>query len=127
MLSKRESNTIYETIVQSKLNPAEFDLGDTGEEVIITHNSGSIFKFSLRKTVRPAVDLESFTISGTEVVTRYDVKAVVIEGINETNSAPSVDHIIIVNIPRWLREIRLTVGVPDHWAELRRNRRSYSA
>jgi hypothetical protein len=28
---------------------------------------------------------------------------------------------IAIYIPRWLREIRLTVGVPDYWAEIKRS------
>jgi PHD/YefM family antitoxin component YafN of YafNO toxin-antitoxin module len=114
MLSKRESNTIYETIVKSQLDPAEFDLEDTGEKVVITHNSGSRFEFSPSDRI--------YILSDER--TGYDVRTSVAEGVNETHTAPDVKFLTTVYIPLWLKEIELTVGVPDHWAELRRNRQS---
>lgn len=50
MLNKRERNQIYEIIVKSKVDPAEFGLEDTGSKVVISHNSGSTFEFSRNPT-----------------------------------------------------------------------------
>jgi hypothetical protein len=47
MLTKRDRNKIYEAVVSHSLDPAEFDLQDTGKEVSISQNSGSTFVFSL--------------------------------------------------------------------------------
>jgi hypothetical protein len=125
MLNKREKNKIYDAIVERKLDPAEFDLEDTDEKVVITHNSGSQFEFSPKSVnlvpvlvFGPIADDDPFTS------VEYEVKAIVAEGIDETSTEPSIDYVITVNIPHWLREIQLTVGVPDYWAELKRSRKS---
>jgi hypothetical protein len=52
MLNKRERNKIYEAIMKSNIDPAEFDLEDTGSRVIVSHNSGSTFEFSLNPVIR---------------------------------------------------------------------------
>ena len=124
MLNKRESNKIYREIIGRKLDPAEFDLEDSGAKVLITHNSGSIFELSLKEETRSKIDLERFEIAGTEIVTSYDIKLAVMEGIRETNNAHNISFVISHYIPHWLREIQATVGVPDYWAELKRDRRS---
>jgi hypothetical protein len=125
MLNKREKNKIYDAIVERKLDPAEFDLEDTDEKVVITHNSGSEFEFS-PKTVNLAPVLVFGPIDNDDPFTsvEYEVKAIVAEGINETSTEPSIDYVITVNIPHWLREIQLTVGVPDYWEELKRSQES---
>jgi integrase len=123
MLSKRERNTIYETIVKEKLDPAEFDLEDTGDRVVITHNSGSTFEFS-PKTANLYLVFGSIEDDDPFASTEYKVRAIVSEGIKETMAAPSIYYVTTVSIPRWLREIKLTVGVPDYWTELQRSRKS---
>jgi hypothetical protein len=35
-----------QVIAQEKFDPAEFDLDDDGDKVVVTHNSGSRFEFS---------------------------------------------------------------------------------
>jgi hypothetical protein len=126
MLSRRQRNQVYETIVKSELDPAEFDLEDTGAEVVITHNSGSSFKFS--RTEEPSWEvplLGEKKYSPIEIRTkvRYKFTARVSEGIDQVGIQTGILLLIAGNIQHWLDEIRLTVGVPDHWAEMQRNRK----
>lgn len=123
MLTKRERNKIYEEIAGRDLDPAEFDLEDTGEKVTITHNSGSRFEFSpitvnSSPVFGPIDDDDLFTS------VQYEVKASVAEGINESHMASSIDYAVTVSVSLWLREIQATVGVPDYWAEMKRSRAS---
>jgi hypothetical protein len=122
MLNKRERNRIYEAIVKRKLDPLEFSLEDTGDTVIITHDSSSTFQFS-PKTVNRTDDEVIFFGSELES-TKYEALAKVAEGINETHTAKSIDHVIGIYFPSWLREIQLTVGVPDYWSQMQQGRKS---
>jgi hypothetical protein len=124
MLNKRERNKIYEGIAGRGLDPAEFDLEDTGNKVMITHNSGSTFEFSLTEEARDKIDFSTMAVVGTEIRRSYDMKVSVAEGINETDTTSTIDFVISNYIPSWLREIKATVGVPDYWAELKRSRES---
>lgn len=101
MLTKRDRNRIYEAIVQSGLDPTEFDLSGTGNRVVITHNSGSTFEFSRRNNMD-------------------EIKANIVEGDNWTVLAAVVTGKLEAQVERWANEIRQTVGVPDYWEELKR-------
>jgi hypothetical protein len=46
MLSKRERNQLYETIVAEGLDPAEFSIEDKFFRAVVTHSSGSTYKLS---------------------------------------------------------------------------------
>jgi hypothetical protein len=127
MLNKRERNTIFQEIVRSKLDPAKFDLEDTDDKVVITHESGSTFEFSRQE--EPDLDfaiLEEISVPVSELPTivRYRYTANVMEGINETSTTSRLNFVIGNNIPLWLREIKATVGVPDYWGEMKRSRES---
>jgi hypothetical protein len=89
MLSKRERNTIYEAIVKRKLDPAEFDLEDTGDKVVVTHNSGSTFEFS-PKTVNSHPVFGTIEDDDPFIRIEYEIIAVVTEGINETSTGVSI-------------------------------------
>jgi hypothetical protein len=82
----------------------------------VTHNSGSVFEFSLRVTNDSL--LKEFTIDDT----RYEYKFSVVEGNSETGSTSSIKLVSTLYVPKWLAEIRLTVGVPDYWDEMKRGR-----
>jgi hypothetical protein len=122
MLNKRERNRIYQEIVESKLDPAEFDLEDNGDRVVITHNSGSTFEFSRREERRQyavlASDPSLEALFPAETHIDYVLKANVTDGINLTKIATSIDTVTTIFISDWLSEIRLTVGVPDYWTEM---------
>lgn len=122
MLNKRERNKIYERIAGGGLDPAEFDFEDTGEKVTITHSSGSTFEFSRKEKLSNPL-LEEFQIDFDDRY-EYEVKASVVEGINQSHVASSIDYAVTVCISGWLREIQATVGVPDYWAEMKRSRAS---
>jgi hypothetical protein len=113
MLTKRDRNKIYEAIDLYGLDPARFNLEDTGDKVVITHNSGSTFEFTCKNKRFPdrAYDLD-----------RYQVKAFVPEGIDQASNAATIDYLTVVDIPNWLEAIRLTVDTPDYWAEIQRGR-----
>lgn len=104
MLNKRQRNRIYETIKRGDVDPAEFNLEDTGNNVVITHDSGSKFEFSRR--------------AGPDI---YDIIASVVEGDSWTDTT-SLLISLEDEVARWVREIRQTVGVPDYWAEMQRGR-----
>lgn len=114
LLTKRDRNKIFEVIVSYELDPVEFDLQDTGKKVTITHSSGSTFTVSLR-LINLAV--AEFSAGGG----KYHLRANVPDGMNETSSVPSMD-MVIDKIRDWLDTIRLTVGVPDYWAEIQGGR-----
>ena len=122
MLNKRERNKIYEEIVGSGLDPAEFDFEETGEKILVTHNSGSTFGFS-REENPPDPMLAEFGVDFGDRY-RYEVKVRVAEGVNQSYDASSIDSAVTVYISAWLREIKATVGVPDYWAEMRSSRES---
>lgn len=124
MLNKRERNKIYEAIVQSELDPAEFDLKDTGDKVVVSHNSGSTFEFSFNPalaggTPRRLID----KIQASAAKYRYEYRAKVADGVNQTGTANSISS-LESDITYWLDEIRQTVGVPDYWEELKRSQGS---
>lgn len=131
MLNKRERNKIYQIIVARKFEPAEFDFEDTDDRVTISHESGSTFEFIAEEEA----DLDLSTLfeepsdPPPEPRTRiyYRFTALVTEGISKTGTATSVDTVTNVYVPDWLKEIRETVGVPDYWEEMRRNRESIAA
>jgi len=95
MLNKRERNKIYEVVVKSKIDPAEFDFEDTGRKVVISHNSGSTFEFSLN----PAIGLDGTPTSLVERVRasaakyRYEYRANVAEGVNKAGTANSISSL----------------------------------
>ena len=122
MLNKRERNKIYEEIAGSGLDPAEFDFEDTDEKVLVTHNSGSTFGFS-RKENPPDPMLAKLGMDFGDRY-KYEVKASVAEGINQSHDASSIDYAVTVSISGWLREIKATVGVPDYWAQMQGSRES---
>jgi hypothetical protein len=51
-------------------------------------------------------------------------KASVVEGINQSHVASSIDYPVPAPTSGWLREIQATVGVRDYWAEMKRSRAS---
>lgn len=114
LLNKRERNQFYEAIIKAKLEPAEFDLKDTNNKVIITNRSGSTFKFTRRIVKRIA----------EAVVYEYDVTARVTEGRTLIDSVIDVESLLAVYFPVWLNEIRLTIRAPDYWEEMKRRRQS---
>jgi hypothetical protein len=108
ILTKRDRNQIYETIVTLKLDPAEFDLEDNGKKVVITHNSGSTFKF----------DAPTDLITGGT----YFFRAMVPNVVDKQAAARGINNLLAGEIYRWLDTIRLTVGTPDYWEEMRSRR-----
>lgn len=114
MLNKRERNRLYQLIAESEFDPTEFDLDDESDKSTVTHNSGSVFEFSLR--ARNDNLLKEFGIDDIS----YEYKFSVVEGNSETGSSSSIRLVSTLYIPAWLKEIRLTVGVPDYWDEMKR-------
>ena len=114
MLNKRERNRLYQLIAESEFEPTEFDLDDEGDKATVTHNSGSVFEFSLR--ARNDNPLKEFGIDDIS----YEYKFSVVEGNSETGSSSSIRLVSTLHVPTWLKEIRLTVGVPDYWDEMKR-------
>lgn len=112
LLTKLQRNKLYESIVNANLEPAEFDLKNTRKKVTITHSSGSTFKFSRSMVER---------VEGATAY-EYDIKASVTGGRVLYDSGFDIDSLTVVYFPDWLSEIRLTVGVPDYWDELKRGR-----
>lgn len=113
MLNKRERNKIYESILTYSLDPREFALEDVGNAVTISHNSGAIFEFSQKSKIH--------ALAPSLFEEKYEVKAYVPEGLNESSTVLNFDFVMIY-ITSWLEAIWLTVGVPDYWAEIRRSR-----
>jgi hypothetical protein len=106
MLTKRDRNKIYETITLNALDPAEFNLEDTDNKVLISHHSGATFEFSDRNPLG-----------------EFQVEAQVPEGINETSMQSTFDYVVAIDLPHWLEAIRLTSGIPDLWTEMQRSQR----
>jgi len=117
MLNKRERNRLFQVIEEEKFDPADFDLEDQDDKVTVTHNSGSTFEYLTKRQDQKLIDF------GLKEIT-YEYRFSVVEGNSKAGSATSVDFISKYYIPDWLKEIRLTVGVPDYWTELQRNRKS---
>jgi hypothetical protein len=111
MLSKRERNQLYETIVAEGLDPAEFSLEDKFFRVLITHNSGSTFKFS------PSV-------GSSRAGSRFQVTVHVADGIDQTVMETNVEDMTRYSFLHWLMEIRATAGAPDYWEEMQRSQES---
>ncbi|HEV2175394.1 MAG TPA: hypothetical protein VGR71_17595 [Nitrospira sp.] len=123
MLNKWERNKLYEVILKSKIDPAEFDLEDTGSKVVISHNSGSTFEFSLNPTTprdlveRVQASMRQYSHKYSRYLYRYNVQ----EGVDQAGTADSIS-LLEPYISRWLDEIWYTFGVPDYWQELQRSR-----
>lgn len=120
MLNKRERNRIYRAIEKKRIDPAEFELKDTGESVTIIHNSGSTFE------MYPEVQLYRAATANEPGVKRatgrYEYKYNVVEGDHATGTTRDIDALRTLYLTEWLDEIRETVGVPDFWEELKRGR-----
>lgn len=117
MLNKRERNRIYQVIAKYEYDPAEFDLDDNGNEAVVTHSSGSTFKYSSVTETLPDEILKQFGISDT----MYEFRFNVVDGTSSTGRA-SLANVTTLYMPDWLKEIRLTVGVPDYWEEMKLRR-----
>jgi hypothetical protein len=111
MLSKRERNQLYETIVTEGLDPAEFSLEDKFFRVVITHNSGSTFKFS------PGM-------GSSRAGSRFQVTAHVADGSDQTVMETNVEDMTHYSFLHWLTEVRATVGAPDYWEQMQRSQES---
>jgi len=118
MLNKREKNRIYEVITKNEFDPAEFDLDDNGDKITITHNSGSVFEVSFK--AGEAAFLEEYGIDNS----RFEYKFSVTEGNSKTGGTSSIELVTTLYMPDWLKEIHLTVEVPDYWEELKRGQES---
>jgi hypothetical protein len=108
MLNKRERNRIYEVITKNEFDPAEFDLDDDGDKVSITHNSGSVFEVSFK--AGEAAFLEEFGIDNS----RFEYKFSVTEGNSKTGGTSSIELVTRLYMPDWLKEIHLTVEMPNY-------------
>jgi hypothetical protein len=122
-LTKLERNKIYEAITESGLNPAEFKLTVDRAKAVIAHNSGSTFEFvkaagNIREAFSKAVRGEVGTVGDTY----YSIKAIVIDGSQNTNdAAPDFPHLMI-DIREWADEIKLVLETPDLWTQVQRSR-----
>jgi hypothetical protein len=119
LLNKRERNRLFQVIVEEKFDPAEFELDDNGDKVTVTHNSGSVFEVSVKP--RDDTFFEKFQIDDSGL----EYKFTVAEGNSKTGSATNdISFVSRYYVPDWLKEIRLTVGMPDYWEELKRGQES---
>lgn len=111
-LDKLERNQFYDSIINAELEPAEFNLKDTGNKVTITHSSGSTFKFS-RRLVKKVYGAALY---------EYDLTASVAEGRTLIDTVSDIHTVLNIYYSTWLDEIRLTIGVPDYWEDMKRRR-----
>lgn len=108
MLGKLERNKLYKALDESDLNPSEFRLTVTDEEVLITHNSGSRFEF---KPTTSRVMEEFYSVT-SEVADGRTLKYAAKRDIDEMPG----------RITAWANEIRYTLETPDLWSEMQQNR-----
>jgi hypothetical protein len=109
-LTKVAKNKIYIAIEESHLDPAECSIAVVYDEVfeddavVITHGSGSTFKYYHYKTRRD---------------TLYKVRADVVEGTEqEYFIEPDIDELTPL-VYDWANEIQHVADTPDLWVEMR--------
>ena len=118
-LTRLERNKIYEAIARSGADPNEFDFQQRPTEVVITHSSGSTFRFKEEWYGGSY----AFAASGYRA---YKVSAVVKDGRDLKQSVEETFDQLIGVINRWADEVSKTVEAPDLWAEIRQGRRLIS-
>jgi hypothetical protein len=118
-LTKIERNKIYEAIAGSGADPNEFDLRERSTEVVITHSSGSTFRFRQEWFGGSY----AFAAGGYQA---YKVSAVVKDGRDLKQSIEETFDQLIAVISRWADEVGRTVEAPDLWAEMRQGGRLIS-
>jgi hypothetical protein len=109
-LRRLERNVIYEAIMQTSLDPAEFNLEITGETAVISHDSGSAYAFEY---VDPDTDVGA---------PHYTILARVIDGSTRTFTCTTPINSLIQSIQSWAKEAKLVAQTPDLWAEMQRTR-----
>jgi hypothetical protein len=107
-LTRIERNQVFEAIAQSNLDPGECVYEEREGYDAVRHESGST--------------LEIKTISFTASIRRYELYGHVVDGkkfpkIGSPNIEQGKPY-----IKEWAEEVRLVVGTPDLWAEMRRSR-----
>ena len=113
-LTRLERNVIYEAIVQTNLDPAEFNLEIAGDTAVISHVSGSAFAFE-------------YIDRGTEVhPPHYTVLTAVIDGRTRTFACNTPISNLVQSIQTWAKEAKLVAEAPDYWAEMQRNRELFA-
>jgi hypothetical protein len=109
-LTGLERNMIYEAIMQTNLDPVEFNLEITGETAVISHDSGSAYAFDY---VKPTMDADA---------PYYRILVHVIDGSTRTFTCTTPISSLIPSIKSWAKEAKLVAQTPDLWAELQRSR-----
>jgi hypothetical protein len=104
-LVKKERNAIIEAIKAAGLDPTEFDIGDDGDEVRISHR-GSESAVVLHE--------DGPWYSGNKVVGDG-----LPQPIRFASRAGVVEYVVLV----WLKEVKLDLETPDLWAELEQQRK----
>jgi hypothetical protein len=104
LLQKWKTNQIYKAIQSVGLNPNEFELEDSGTEVLLKH------KWSK----------SCFCIGGN--AGHYIGRYVVGDGVDRSYEVYSWEP-VMERFSRWVKEVKDDLDTPDLWAELKRDAR----
>ena len=122
MLGKVHRNRIYDFVVKSGLDPAEFKLTVTTVKAVISHVSGSTYE-AVRKSPKMR-EAYSRAVGAIPVVRdRYVTKAIVADGSQKTDHNVLGVHSLMTDIREWVDEVGQVAKAPDYWAEMQSNRK----
>jgi hypothetical protein len=113
-LTKLERNKIHQTIAETGLNPNECELKVADNRAIVTHESGSIFQFT--------ITLSHGRGSGDLIRRIYVVRAAVEDGTRREFTTDSSVNEITGPLHAWASEVKQVTESPDLWAELQASR-----